>query len=126
MQQRLRILVVEDNPINIQVVESFVERAGYEVLIAEDGATALAMVQTAAPNLILMDLQLPGIDGFEVTLRLKADPATRTIPIIAVTAYAMVGDEARARAAGCYDYITKPINRRVLLEAIARHLPDRS
>ena len=126
MQQRPRILVVEDNPINIQVVESFVERAGYEVLIAEDGATALTMVQTAAPDLILMDLQLPGIDGFEVTRRLKADPATRTIPIIAVTAYAMVGDEARARAAGCDDYITKPINRRVLLEAIARHLPDRS
>ena len=126
MQQRPRILVVEDNPINIQVVESFVERAGYEVLIAEDGATALAMVQSAAPDLILMDLQLPGIDGFEVTRRLKADPATRTIPIIAVTAYAMVGDEARARAAGCDDYITKPINRLVLLEVIARHLPERS
>ena len=126
MTRRARILLVDDHPIGIQVAEAFLERAGYEVLLAEDGESALAKARTQAPDAILMDLQLPGINGLEVTRHLKADPATQGIPIIAVTAYAMRGDEEQARLAGCDDYVPKPISRERLLDTLARHLPGAS
>ncbi len=117
-----RILIVDDNPTNLKLVSFLVRSHGYDVVTATDAATALASIQAERPTVILMDLQLPGIHGLELTRRLKADPATREIPVIAVTAYAMKGDHEKALAAGCDDYITKPIDTRTLPEVIARHV----
>jgi two-component system cell cycle response regulator DivK len=118
-----RILLVEDHPLNRELAEAILVRAGYEVLVAPDGETGLATASAARPALILMDIELPGLDGLEATRRLKADPATQGIPVLALTAYAMRGDEQRASAAGCDGYVTKPINRQRLLDAVARCLP---
>ena len=109
-----RILVVDDNPTNAKLVRAVLLPCGYEVRTAIDAATTMAEVAAARPHLILMDVQLPGIDGLEVTRRLKADPATAAIPVLAVTAYAMRGDEERALAAGCDGYMTKPIDSHAL------------
>jgi len=98
---------------------------GYTVDTALDAETALDSIRVNHPDVILMDIQLPGIDGLELTRRLKADPGTRDIVIVAVTAYAMKGDQAKALAAGCDDYITKPIDTRNLPETIAHHLAKR-
>ncbi|MDQ3333594.1 MAG: response regulator [Myxococcota bacterium] len=117
-----RILIVDDNVTNLKLVAYLVRAQGYEVATAVDAETALEAVRTARPRLILMDLQLPGIDGLELTRQLKSDPETREIIVIAVTAYAMKGDQDRALAAGCDDYVTKPIDTRQLPETIARHL----
>ena len=117
-----RILIVDDNVTNLKLVAYLMKAKGYEVATAVDAETALAAVRTARPRLILMDLQLPGVDGLELTKQLKADPETREIIVIAVTAYAMKGDQDRAIAAGCDDYVTKPIDTRQLPETIARHL----
>jgi CheY-like chemotaxis protein len=117
-----RILIVDDNVTNLKLVAYLMKSKGYEVATAVDAESALASVADQRPNVILMDLQLPGIDGLELTRRLKADPATRDIKIIAVTAYAMKGDQERAMAAGCDDYVTKPIDTRALPVTIARHL----
>jgi CheY-like chemotaxis protein len=116
------ILVVDDNAINLKLVAYLVRANGYDVHTAVDADTATAAISAHRPRLILMDLQLPGIDGLELTRRLKADPATRDIVIVAVTAYAMKGDQEKALAAGCDDYVTKPIDTRQLPEVIARHL----
>lgn len=117
-----RILIVDDNVTNLKLVAYLMKAKGYEVATAVDAETALEAVRTQRPRLILMDLQLPGVDGLELTKQLKADPATREIIVIAVTAYAMKGDQDRAIAAGCDDYVTKPIDTRQLPETIARHL----
>jgi CheY-like chemotaxis protein len=117
-----RILIVDDNVTNLKLVAYLMKSKGYEVGTAVDAETALDEIRTHRPRLILMDVQLPGTDGLELTRRLKADPATRGILVIAVTAYAMKGDQDRALAAGCDDYITKPIDTRTLPEIIARHL----
>jgi len=117
-----RILIVDDNVTNLKLVAYLMKSKGYEVATAVDAETALEAVRTKRPRLILMDLQLPGIDGLELTRQLKADPATRDIKVIAVTAYAMKGDQDRALAAGCDDFVTKPIDTRTLPETIARHL----
>ena len=117
-----KILIVDDNPTNLKLVAYLMSANGYEVTTAHDADAALAAIAHDPPRLILMDLQLPGIDGLELTRKLKADPATRAIIIVAVTAYAMKGDEARALAAGCDAYITKPIDTRGLPAAIAGHL----
>jgi CheY-like chemotaxis protein len=117
-----RVLIVDDNPTNLKLVAYLVRANGYEVDTAGDAEAALAAIAAHRPALILMDLQLPGIDGLELTRRLKSDPATRGIKIIAVTAYAMRGDEDKAREAGCDDYVTKPIDTRGLPELIANHL----
>jgi CheY-like chemotaxis protein len=93
-------------------------RAGFEVAVATDGEQGVAMAATEAPDLILMDLRLPGIDGWEATRRLKAAPATKTIPVIALSAHAMAGDREKALAAGCDDYDTKPVDFPKLLERI--------
>jgi two-component system cell cycle response regulator DivK len=116
------ILVVDDNPMNLTLLEAMLKARGYAVLTAGGGEEALRSLERTRPRLILMDLQMPGIDGFELTRRLKADAATREIAIIAVTAFAMSGDEARARAAGCNDYVSKPIDRRLLYQVIEKHL----
>jgi two-component system cell cycle response regulator DivK len=125
MTQRARLLLVEDHPLNRELAEAILVRAGYEVLVVPNGESALAAVRGEHPDLILMDIELPGLDGLEVTRRLKADPALRDIPVLALTAYAMRGDEQRCRAAGCDGYLTKPIDRMTLLDAVARCLPVR-
>jgi len=116
------ILVVDDNAVNLKLVAYLMRANGYDVQTAIDAETATAAIAEHRPRLILMDLQLPGIDGLELTRRLKADPATSDIIIVAVTAYAMKGDHEKALAAGCDDYVTKPIDTRKLPETIARHL----
>jgi len=103
-------LVVDDNELNVELATFLLEADGWTVTTAADGPAALAQVAHARPDLILMDIQLPGMDGLALTRRLKSDPATSSIPIIAFTAYAMKGDEQRMRAAGCDGYISKPID----------------
>jgi two-component system cell cycle response regulator DivK len=117
------ILVVDDNPANAALVSFLLKKKGYEVRTAADAIEALAMVRDFAPRLIMMDIQLPGMDGLELTKRLKADPATRQTIIIALTAYAMKGDEERARQAGCDGYVSKPIDTRTLPGLVAEYLP---
>jgi CheY-like chemotaxis protein len=116
------ILVVDDNPANAALVIFLLEDSGYDVRSAADADEALAIVERFHPRLIMMDLQLPGMDGLALTRRLKAGPETRDIVIVALTAYAMKGDAERAREAGCDDYITKPIDTRTLPGVIAQHL----
>jgi two-component system cell cycle response regulator DivK len=120
-----RVLLVEDNPVNRRLAEFLLRSQGYEVWAAETAPEAFAMLQDRQPDAILMDIQLPGIDGLAATRQLKADPATHDIPVIAVTSYAMVGDEAKAREAGCAAYVTKPIDKRKLLDAVAQVLGDK-
>ena len=105
-----KILLVEDNEMNRDMLSRRLRRRGYEVLTAVDGESGLALTQSDAPALVLMDMSLPGIDGWETTRRLKADPATRAIPVIALTAHAMAGDREQALAAGCDDFDIKPID----------------
>ena len=116
-----RVLIVDDNPTNLKLVAYLVKANGYDVDTAADADAAIAAIAANRPRVILMDLQLPGVDGLELTRRLKADPATREISIIAVTAYAMKGDQEKALEAGCDDYVTKPIDTRALPELIARY-----
>ena len=111
-----RILLVEDNEMNRDMLSRRLIRKGYEILIAVDGQQALDEAQAQRPDLILMDMSLPVLDGWEATRRLKADEQTQSIPIIALTAHAMAEDEQRAREAGCDDYDTKPIELSRLLE----------
>ena len=117
-----RVLVVDDNLTNLKLIEYLLQARGYEVSTAFDADSALSAVRTQRPALVLMDLQLPGMDGLELTRRLKADPETKHISIIAVTAYAMKGDEQRALAAGCDGYIAKPIDTRALPQLVEKHL----
>ncbi len=114
------ILIVDDNPANLRLVEVLLSSEGYDVRTARDAEEALAALSRFRPRLILMDLQLPGMDGLALTRLLKADPAMREINIVALTAYAMKGDEEKADAAGCDGYITKPINTRTFPQEIAR------
>jgi two-component system cell cycle response regulator DivK len=120
-----RILIVDDNATNLKLVAYLMKANGYVVDTALDAESAIVSIRVNHPDVILMDIQLPGIDGLELTRLLKGDPATRDIVIVAVTAYAMKGDQAKALAAGCDDYITKPIDTRALPETIARHLAKR-
>lgn len=103
-----RILVVEDDPDNRRIVAKVLSVEGYHVIEATDGIEALVQARAERPDLILMDLALPNVDGWEATRRLKSDPETRSIPVVALTAVAMRGDEEQARAAGCDDYLPKP------------------
>ena len=118
-----RILVVEDQEDNRRILRDLLTNAGYEIIEAENGEEALAVAARERPDLILMDIQLPLLDGYEVTRRIKADPALRAIPIIAITSYALSGDESKARAAGCDAYVTKPYNSRALLAKIREYVP---
>jgi two-component system, cell cycle response regulator DivK len=120
-----RILIVEDNEMNRDVLSRRLTRCGYDVLLAMDGAHGLAMARLHGPDLILMDLGMPEIDGWECTRRLKAETATRAIPIIALSAHAMVGDRQRALDAGCDEFDTKPIDFAALLSKMDRLLDGR-
>ena len=113
-----KILYVEDNDDNVFVMRGRLPRLGFEVVVATDGEQGVVMAETEAPDLILMDLRLPGIDGWEATRRIKAAPATKAIPVIALSAHAMAGDREKALEAGCDDYDTKPVDFPRLLERI--------
>ncbi len=104
-----RILLVEDNEMNRDMLSRRLTRKGYEVILAVDGGQGVEMARTQAPDIVLMDMSLPVLDGHEATRQLKADEQTRSLPIIALTAHAMAGDEQKAREAGCDDYDTKPV-----------------
>ena len=119
-----KILLVEDNEMNLDMLSRRLIRSGYEVIAAQDGAAGVAKATTENPQLILMDMSLPILDGWEATRRLKADPATRSIPVIALTAHAMAEDRERAIAAGADDYDTKPIELSRLLDKIKKLLPS--
>lgn len=118
-----KILVVEDQEDNRQILRDLLASAGYEMSEAENGEEALTAVAKERPDLILMDLQLPIMDGYEATRRIKADPKTRMIPIIVVSSYALSGDETKALEAGCDAYVTKPYSPRALLAKIKEFLP---
>ena len=105
-----RILLVEDNDMNRDMLSRRLQRKGHEVLLAADGMQAILMAESEAPDLILLDMSLPVIDGWEAARRLKASPATARVPIVALTAHAMAGDREKALAAGCDDYDTKPVD----------------
>jgi two-component system cell cycle response regulator DivK len=117
------ILVVEDQEDNRQILRDLLHSANYEMMEADNGEEALAAVARQRPDLILMDIQLPLLDGYEATRRIKSDPALRSIPIIAVTSYPLSGDEYKGREAGCDDYVTKPYSPRQLLAKIRELLP---
>jgi two-component system cell cycle response regulator DivK len=117
------ILVVEDQEDNRQILRDLLGANDYDMLEAENGEEALAAVKKQRPDLILMDIQLPVLDGYEATRRLKADPETKSIPIIVVTSYALSGDETKARESGCDAYVTKPYSPRALLAKIREFLP---
>lgn len=118
-----RILVVEDTDDNRQIIRDVLSHAGYELIEAQTGEEGIAMAAAHHPDLILMDIQLPVLDGYEATRRIKADPALTHIPIIAVTSYALAGDEAKTRAAGCSGYVAKPFSPRHLLKTVQTFLP---
>jgi two-component system cell cycle response regulator DivK len=114
-----RILVVEDQADNMQILRDLLTSAGYEMIEAQDGLAGVEAAKTHRPDLILMDIQLPVLDGYEATRRIKADPTLRAIPIIVVTSYALSGDEKKA---GCDDYVPKPYSPRLLLAKIREYL----
>ena len=117
-----RILVVEDQEDNRRIVRDLLTSAGYETLEAVTGQAGVRLAEAQRPDLILMDMQLPGLNGYEAARQIKANPELRTIPIIAVTSYALSGDDIKARQAGCDGYITKPFSPRALLAAIRGYL----
>jgi two-component system, cell cycle response regulator DivK len=119
-----RILVVEDHEDNRQILRDLLGAAGFEMVEAHDGESAHPTAARERPDLILMDIQLPGIDGYEATRRIKGDVALKAIPLIVVTSYALSGDEEKARLAGCDDYVAKPYSPRQLLAKIRSYLPD--
>ena len=122
---RLTILVVDDDVANLALAQALLEAEGYNVWAAVDGKSMFARLQAGAPALILMDIQLPEVDGWELTRQLKANPATRDIPVIAITAYGQTGDDAKGREAGFVEFLAKPISTRQLPTIIRRHLPRR-
>jgi len=117
-----KVLIVEDNPTNMTLAVFLLQSAGHTVLSATTAEAGLTLARDEQPNLILMDIQLPGMDGLEATVLLKRDAATRAIPVIALTALAMKGDEERIRAAGCDGYIAKPLAYRDFLAVISAQL----
>jgi two-component system cell cycle response regulator DivK len=118
-----KILLVEDNEMNRDMLSRRLQRRGYEIVVAVDGEQGVAMARTEGPALVLMDMSLPGIDGWEATRQLKADAATRGTPVIALTAHAMAGDREKCLAAGCDDFDTKPVDFERLLGKIQALLP---
>ena len=118
-----RILVVEDHEENRRIMRDLLTSAGYEMIEAITGEEGVTLVERERPDLVLMDIQLPGLDGYEATRRIKANPALRQIPIIAVTSYALSGDDVKAFEAGCDAYISKPFSPRALLAKIREYLP---
>ena len=120
-----KILLIEDNAVNRDLIQFLLESQGYQVREAATAEEAFEILKTERPDLIVMDIQLPGMDGLEATKKLKENPATREIPVVAVTPYAMKGDRESAAAAGCVGYITKPIDKTTFLQQVAAHLATR-
>ena len=118
-----RVLVVEDHETNRRILRDLLTSAGYELTEAVTGEEGVTLAETHIPDLILMDIQLPGLDGYEATRRIKKNPALRHIPIIAVTSYALNGDEEKAAEAGCEAYVSKPFSPRAVLAKIREYLP---
>jgi len=118
-----RILVVDDHADNRRILRDLLQSAGFEILEAMTGEEAVTRAEATVPDLILMDIQLPGIDGYEATRRIKANPALRGIPLIVVTSYALSGDDARALAAGADGYVAKPFSPRAMLAKVRECLP---
>ena len=118
-----RVLVVEDEEDNRRIVRDLLTSVGYEIIEAVTGEEGVKAAETQLPDLILMDIQLPGLDGYEATRRIRANPALRKVPIIVVTSYALSGDDVKAFEAGCDAYISKPFSPRVLLAKIREYLP---
>jgi CheY-like chemotaxis protein len=119
------VLVVDDNPTNLKLVSDVLAFDGYQIMKAADAEEAHELIKTSPPDLILMDIALPGMDGLALTRKLKADARTRDIIVVALTAFAMKGDDEKARAAGCDGYITKPIDTRTLSGSVATYLASR-
>jgi two-component system, cell cycle response regulator DivK len=119
-----RILVVEDQDDNRRIIRDLLSSVGYEIIEAVDGAAGVELAGRERPDLILMDIQLPVLDGYEATRRLKADPELRAIPVVVVTSYALSGDDAKAKAAGCDAYVAKPFSPRALLGTIRQFLAE--
>ena len=119
---RPRVLVIEDNEQNMYLVTFLLEKNGYDIVAARDGREGIKLATEVSPALILLDIQLPGMDGYEVAGALRNIPELRDVPIVAVTSYAMVGDRERALAAGCTGYIEKPINPDTFIHDVERHL----
>jgi two-component system cell cycle response regulator DivK len=117
-----KVLLIEDQEDNRRILRDLLESAGYEIREALSGDDGVRLAQEYQPDLILMDIQLPGIDGYEATRRIKADPALHAIPIIAVTSYALSGDDVKARQAGCDGYVAKPFSPRALLVKVREYL----
>jgi len=117
-----KILLIEDNAANRDLTQFLLESQGYEVREAASAEEAFEILKTERPDLIVMDVQLPGMDGLEATRKLKENPPTRDIPVVAVTSYAMKGDREDAAAAGCAAYVTKPINKTTFLQEVAAHI----
>jgi CheY-like chemotaxis protein len=120
------ILVIDDDLANLALAQALLQAEGFDVRVAIDAASAFKVLQSCTPSLILMDIQLPEVDGWELTRRLKADPATSAIPVIAITAYGNAGDDRKAQQAGFVEFLSKPIRTRELPEIVRRHLPARS
>jgi two-component system cell cycle response regulator DivK len=116
------VLLVEDNPHNRKIFSGMLTHAGFRVVEAVDGNEAMAKLASDKPHLVLMDLSIPGLDGWECTRRIKGDPATKELPVIALTAHAMRGDEERARAAGCDGYLSKPVSPKKVVEVVKKYL----
>jgi two-component system cell cycle response regulator DivK len=121
-----RILLVEDNEVNRRLAGFLLRSHGYQVREATTAAAAFEMVDKERPDLIVMDIQLPGMDGLEITRKLKEQPATADIPVIAVTSYAMKGDREKAFAAGCAGYVTKPIDKTTFIQEVAAHVGNKA
>jgi CheY-like chemotaxis protein len=121
-----KILLIEDNEMNRDMLSRRLERKGFQIVLAVDGQSGVELAQAESPDLILMDMSLPVLDGWEASRKLKADPRTRRVPIIALTAHVMAGDRERAIEAGCDDYDTKPIELPRLLGKIAALLPPKA
>ena len=117
-----KILLVEDNEVNRRLAGFLLRSQGYQVFEATTAAAAFEMVEKERPDLIVMDIQLPGMDGLEITRKLKEQPATANIPVVAVTSFAMKGDREKALAAGCAGYVTKPIDKNTFIQEVAAHV----
>ena len=120
-----KILVIEDNEKNLYLVSFILEKNGYEIIQARDGQEGIEKARQEKPALILLDIQLPGLDGYAVARELRNDPALADVPIVAVTSYAMVGDRERILAAGCVGYIEKPINPETFVAEVEQYMPVR-
>ena len=122
MMIRKKVLVIEDNPLNMKLVRVLLSGAGFEVLEAVDAEKGIALARERNPDLILMDVQLPGMDGLSATRVIRGDPELREIAVVAITSFAMTNDEEKAREAGCTGYVTKPINTRTFLDEITKYI----